>query len=302
MPVIDMWAPIVPSHEIIDDLRDRFPAEQLQYLQVFTKTSVSAEQFGSYADSRRLDDEQILAALDDAGITRTLITGFDERSTCGVTFVHNESVAALADRHPDRFIAFAGADIMRGDAALAELEHWVNRRGFRGLSLRPFMIGRPATDSAYLPFYAKCVELGVPLSIHTSANWTRSRPSDLGHPRHIDQIACDFPDLTILMSHAGYPWVLEACLVAWKHPNVYLELGAHRPKYFAAPGAGWEPLLRFGQTTIRDKIVYGSGAFLINRPHRQLCDEMRALPIAAEALESWLWRNASRLLDGITHR
>ena len=44
------------------------------------------------------------------------------------------------------------------------------------------------------------------------------------------------------MSHAGYPWVLEACLVAWKHPNVYLELGAHRPKYFAAPGAGWEPL------------------------------------------------------------
>jgi len=302
MPVIDMWAPIVPSHEIIDDLRDRFPAEQLQYLQVFTKTSVSAEQFGSYADSRRLDDEQILAALDDAGITRTLITGFDERSTCGVTFVHNESVAALADRHPDRFIAFAGADIMRGDAALAELEHWVNRRGFRGLSLRPFMIGRPATDSAYLPFYAKCVELGVPLSIHTSANWTRSRPSDLGHPRHIDQIACDFPDLTILMSHAGYPWVLEACLVAWKHPNVYLELGAHRPKYFAAPGAGWEPLLRFGQTTIRDKIVYGSGAFLINCPHRQLCDEMRALPIAAEALESWLWRNASRLLDGITHR
>ena len=27
------------------------------------------------------------------------------------------------------------------------------------------------------------------------------------------------------MSHAGYPWVLEACLIAWKHPNVYLELG-----------------------------------------------------------------------------
>jgi predicted TIM-barrel fold metal-dependent hydrolase len=107
-----------------------------------------------------------------------------------------------------------------------------------------------------------------PLSIHTSANWTRTRPSDLGHPRHIDQIACEFPDLKILMSHAGYPWVLEACLVAWRHPNVYLELGAHRPKYFAAPGAGWE----------------------------QLCDEMRALPITPEAMESWLWRNASRLL------
>ena len=57
-----------------------------------------------------------------------------------------------------------------------------------------------------------------------------------------------------MMSHAGYPWVLEACLVAWKHPNVYLELGAHRPKYFAAAGAGWEALMRFGQTTIGDKV------------------------------------------------
>ena len=145
--------------------------------------------------------------------------------------------------------------------------------------------------------YAKCVELGIPLSIHTSANWTRTRASDLGHPRHIDEVACHFPELTILMSHAGYPWVLEACLVAWKHPNVYLELGAHRPKYFATPGAGWEPLLRFGQTTIRDKVVYGSGAFLINRPYRQLCDEMRALPVEPMALEDWLWRNAARLLD-----
>ncbi len=296
VPVIDMWAPIVPSAEIVDDLRDGFPPEQLQYLEVFTKTRVSEEEFAAYVQSRRQSDEEILESLDEAGITYSLVTGFDERSTCGVTFVHNESVAALVDRHPDRFIAFAGADIMRGSAALADLEHWVTERGFRGLSLRPFMIGNPATDRAYFPFYAKCVELGIPLSIHTSANWTRTRPSDLGHPRHIDEVACHFPDLTILMSHAGYPWVLEACLIAWKHPNVYLELGAHRPKYFAAAGAGWESLLRFGQTTIRNKVVWGSGAFLINRPYRQLCDEMRALPIEATALESWLWGNAARLL------
>ena len=295
--VIDMWAPIVPSDEIIADLQSGFPKEQLQYLEVFTKTPVSAEQFSTYAAALRRSDDQILADLDEAGITHSLVTGFDERSTCGVTFVHNESIAALVERHPDRFIPFAGVDIMRGNAALAELEHWVSERGFRGLSLRPFMIGKPATDRSYYPFYAKCVELGIPLSIHTSANWTRTRPSDLGHPRHIDQVACEFPDLTILMSHAGYPWVLEACLIAWKHPNVYLELGAHRPKYFAALGAGWDALMRFGKNTIRHKIVYGSGAFLINRPYRQLCDEMGALPLAPEVLHDWLWGNAARLLN-----
>lgn len=296
VPVIDMWAPFVPSAEVIDDLREGFPVELLSYFEVFTKTTISAEQFGAYAESLRRTDDQILDSLDDAGITRSLITGFDERSTCGVTFVHNASVAAVAVRYPDRFLPFAGADILAGDSAVDEFERWVVEHGFRGLSLRPFMIGRPASDPAYFPCYAKCVELGVPVSIHTSADWTRTRLSDLGHPRHIDDVACRFPELTILMSHGGYPWVLQACLIAWKHPNVYLELAAHRPKYFASPGAGWEPLMRFGQTTIRNKIVYGTGGFLINRPYLQLCDEMRALPVPREVLEDWLWRNATRVL------
>lgn len=296
VPVIDMWAPFVPSAEVIDDLREGFPVELLSYFEVFTKTTISAEQFGAYAESLRRTDDQILDSLDDAGITRSLITGFDERSTCGVTFVYNASVAAVAARYPDRFLPFAGADILAGDSAVDEFERWVVEHGFRGLSLRPFMIGRPASDPAYFPCYAKCVELGVPVSIHTSADWTRTRLSDLGHPRHIDDVACRFPELTILMSHGGYPWVLQACLIAWKHPNVYLELAAHRPKYFASPGAGWEPLMRFGQTTIRNKIVYGTGGFLINRPYLQLCDEMRALPVPREVLEDWLWRNATRVL------
>ena len=138
------------------------------------------------------------------------------------------------------------------------------------------MIGLPAADRRYYPLYAKCVELQVPLSIHTSANWTTVSPSDLGHPRHIDVVAADFPELRIVMSHAGYPWVLEACLLAWKYPNVYLELAAHRPRYLATAGTGWEPLLRFGQTTIRDKVLFGTGWFLLGRPPAQILDEFRA--------------------------
>jgi len=297
VPIIDMWAPIVPSDEVIDDLLDGFPVEQLRYLEVFTNTQITKQQFAAYAHTLRRSDEELLAALEEAGIVKTLVTGFDERSTCGERFVANESVAAIVARHPNRFIPFAGADIMQGARSLAQFERWITEHGFRGLSLRPFMIGEPATHPAYFPFYAKCVEMNVPLSIHTSANWTRTRSSELGHPRFIDEVACDFPELKIIMSHAGYPWVLEACLVAWKHPNVYLELGAHRPKYFAAPGAGWEPLMRFGQTTITTKILFGTGAFLINRPYAQLTQEVRQLPVRPEALDAWRWRNAARLLD-----
>jgi predicted TIM-barrel fold metal-dependent hydrolase len=295
-PVIDLWAPIVPSREIAAHASQHFPEPMLGYLRVFFRRPPTLDAARRMIGALAQDDDAILAALDEADVARTLITGFDEKSTSGATFVSNESVAAIAGRHPGRFLPFAGADVMRGAEAVRDVERWVRERGFRGLSLRPFMIGLPADDRHYYPFYEKCVELGVPVSVHASANWTTMRPSELGHPRAFDRVACDFPELVLILSHGGYPWVLEACLLAWKHPNLYLELAAHRPRYFTAPGAGWEPLLRYGQTTIQDKILYGTGAFLLGRRPAELVAEMRALPVEPAVLEKWLYGNAARLL------
>src|SRR6266478_1158337 len=216
-----------------------------------------------------------------------------------------EIMAHIAENFPDAMLGYLrvfwkqrpSQDALRaGLPALRELEHWVRERRFRGLSLRPFMVGLPADDRHYYPFYAKCVELGIPLSIHTSANWTSVAVNDLGHPRHLDPVARDFPELRIIMSHGGYPWVLEACLLAWKYEKVYLELAAHRPKYLGEPGTGWEPLLRFGQTTIAEKVLWGSGAFLLQRPVSELLAEFRALPVRPAVMERWLGGNAERVL------
>jgi predicted TIM-barrel fold metal-dependent hydrolase len=116
-PVIDMWAPIVPSREIVAHIRDHFPPVMSGYLRIFFKREPDHESFRKMADAMVQDDETILKGLDEAGIDRALITGFDETSTAGSAFVTNEAVAAIAERHPSRFLAFAGADIMRGSAA-----------------------------------------------------------------------------------------------------------------------------------------------------------------------------------------
>jgi predicted TIM-barrel fold metal-dependent hydrolase len=296
IPAIDMWAPVLPVPAMLRWGAEHFPEEMLGYLRVFYKQEPSLVQFQERARDIEQREEDVVAALTASGIRQSLITGFDEGSSCGKTWMRNEDVGEVADRWPGRFIPFAGADVGRGMAAVRELEHWITARGFRGLSLRPFMIGLPADDRRYYPFYAKCVELGIPLSIHTSANWTTMMVNDLGHPRHIDVVAADFPELKIIMSHAGHPWVLEACLLAWKHPNVYLEPAAHRPRYLAEPGTGWEPLFRFGQRTIADKVLFGTGWFLLGRPPGQVLDEFRALPVRPAVMERWLWRNAAALL------
>jgi predicted TIM-barrel fold metal-dependent hydrolase len=294
--VVDMWAPILPTPDVMRHVSEHFPKEMSGYLRVFFKQEPRPQEFRKVAQAFGRAEDEVIELLDAAGIDRTLITGFDEWSSVHETFIPNELVAALFDRHPDRFIPFAGVDLLKGMDAVRELEHLVRERGFRGLSLRPFMIGLPADDRRYYPLYAKCVELEIPLSIHTSANWTSVAVNDLGHPRHIDAVAADFPELRIVMSHGGYPWVLEACLLAWKYPNVYLEVAAHRPRYIAAPGTGWEPLLRFGQTTIADKVLFGTGWFLLGRPPGQIVEEFRALPVPQEVMERWLGRNAETLL------
>ena len=74
------------------------------------------------------------------------------------------------------------------------------------------------------------------------------------------------------------------------------ELAAHRPQYLAEPGTGWEPLLRFGQTTIAEKVLWGSGALLLQRPVADLVAEFRALPVRPAVMERWLGGNAERVL------
>ena len=54
--------------------------------------------------------------------------------------------------------------------------------------------------------------------------------------------------------------------------------------------------MRYGQTTLADKVVYGTGAFLINRPYVELVEEMRSLPLAPEVARKWMWSNAAKLL------
>ena len=52
-------------------------------------------------------------------------------------------------------------------------------------------------------------------------------PSEVGRPIYLDQVALDFPDLTIVGGHIGYPWTDEAIAVATKHPNVYIDTSAY---------------------------------------------------------------------------
>ncbi|NLU51377.1 MAG: amidohydrolase family protein, partial [Clostridiaceae bacterium] len=149
---------------------------------------------------------------------------------------------------------------------------------------------------AWTPVYAKCQELGIPITIHTSINFTVDRPIGLGRPLHISEIASAFPDLIIVANHGGWPWVNEMVAVAWKHQNVYIEIGGQSPKYIGKPGTGWETLMVHGNSTIQDKVLFATDVML---PPQRVIKELKELPLKESVKEKWLGLNAERLLDRI---
>ena len=133
--------------------------------------------------------------------------------------------------------------------------------------------------------------------IHTSVNWAPAHPMELGRPLALDRLCGEMPDLKIIAGHGGWPWVPEMVAAAWRHPNLYIDPSGHRWKYFSTPHSGWEMLLHFGNSTIQDKILFGTDWPLLPISLGEILEEARSLPLKPHVAEKWLGGNAARLLE-----
>ena len=207
----------------------------------------------------------------------------------------NDEVAELRRVYPDRFIGLARISAFLGMRGVRELEHRVREEKFQALGVSALVDGIPASDRRFYPLYAKAAELGIPVRIYSSMNYATDRPYDLGHPRHLDQVAIDFPELTLIGGLGGWPWVNEMVALVRRHPNLHMDTSAHRAKYLGQRGSGWEMLMQFGNTLIQDKVLVGMSAGLVGQPYETLIQEYLALPLKDTIKEKWLFKNAARI-------
>ncbi len=237
--------------------------------------------------------EALLGEMDAAGVGKALLVAEDFQETLGKK-VPNEAIAAGVKKYPDRFLGLASVDPHKGKKAVAELEHAVKDLGMVGLTLWPCFQKIYAHDRKYYRLYEKCLELGIFVVLHTSVNFSSVSKLDLGRPIYLDEVAMDFPELPIVASHSGWPWVLEMIAVAWRHRNVYMEISAMRPKYIAMENSGWGPLLNYGNSVLQDRVMFATSWPLL--PMKRTVEEVRALPLKEEVKEKWLYKNAARFL------
>ncbi len=237
---------------------------------------------------KAITDDQFVNLLDEAGVKYACIgTG---------RFATMEHTASLAQKYKNQFIPWVRISPHEGMAGVRKLEYAVKELGIKGFVVSPFREKIYVNDKKYYPFFAKCVELGLPIRSHTSMNYATDRSMDLGKPFYLDEVACDFPELTIIAGLGGWPWVPELIGVARRHQNIYIDLAAHRPKYIKNPGSGFETLLQFGNTVLQDKILFASSWQTLSLPMKQIIQETEDLTRNETVKRKWMYENAARLL------
>ena len=230
-------------------------------------------------------------ALDIFGV----IFEIDAETATGVPYVGNDYVASVARTYPDQFMGFASVDPWKGAVAIRELERSVRELGLRGLKLHPTTQAFFPNDQRFYPLWARCAELGIPALFHTGQTGVGSGAPGGGgfklkyaHPMLLDDVAADFPGLTIIMAHPAVPWQEEQLAVALHKGNVYIDLSGWSPKYFRPV------LLQYATTLLQDKVLFGSD-YPALQPERWLRD-FEALEVKAEVRQKILIENARKLL------
>lgn len=235
------------------------------------------------------------AAPEPDGGLKQLVEDMDRANIqCGLLVgAENSATGKIHAQYPGRFFTFVTFDPTDGMRAVRKFERLVKDEGANGLRLSALYNGVAANDRRYYPLYAKAAELDVPVRIYTAMNYANDRPYDLGHPRYLDDVAVDFPELRIVAGLAGWPWVNEMVALLRRHPNLYVDTAAHHPRYFAQPGSGWEQFMQFGNTLLQDKVMVGLSRYLFGASFESLIEDYKNLPLKEKVIEKWLYGNAA---------
>jgi predicted TIM-barrel fold metal-dependent hydrolase len=212
--------------------------------------------------------------------------------------IPNEFIAEYVERGAGTTVGFASVD-PNDPQAVDKLRYAVDTLGLRGLKLSPpYQAFHPHAPEA-MRVYEAADELGLPVMFHQGAVFMPRGVLEVANPALLDKVARDFPELRIVVAHAGQPWYTETVALMYKHRNVFADLSArfHRP---------WQLhniLLAAIDYKVADRILFGTD-FPVLRP-RYCVDELRAInertgdrlpPIPADLIESILYQRPLSLL------
>lgn len=254
----------------------------------------SAEILLDEMEAAEIDNTVILPQDLEIGLSRTEVT-IEEQ---------NGLHAELMEKHSDRLIAFVGIDPRR-QGSVEFLEKGIKEWGMRGLKLHP-AAGFFPNDKRFYPLYRKCVDLKIPVLFHSGPIIypLRSQPA---HPIYLDDVAANFPDLTLIAAHMSHTWWQDLLAIASVKPNIFVDISGWELEVMAHYEDFCKILKRFVDELGYDRILFGTDGpgFRQVCPPRDYVQLIRGLPqkspegikFTEEEISAILGGNAQRILN-----
>jgi len=224
-----------------------------------------------------------IAAMDAAKIDRSLICAWQAP---GRDMISNDEVASFVSSYPERLVGVGSVDISKPMMAVREIRRCIEELDFKAIRILPWLCDAPPTDRRFYPIYVACCEMNVPFCTqigHTGPLMS----SEVGRPIYLDQVTIDFPELTIIGGHIGYPWTDEAIAVATKHQNIYIDTSAYTINRYP------DALIKYLKSHGAKKVLFGSNYPMIE-PLKAL-ENLDSLKLTDTVKKSFLWENAERV-------
>jgi uncharacterized protein len=229
-----------------------------------------------------------------AGMAAVVFT-VDAGTATGHPPLSSERIAAECAEHADVLIPFGSVDPHRGPDAVARARRLVTDSGVRGFKFHPSLQAFSPDDAAYYPLWEAIEELGVPALFHTGQNGIgaglpggRGLKLKYSNPLLLDDVAADFPGLTVILAHPSVPWQAEAISMATHKANVFIDLSGWSPRYFPPE------LVRAAGGMLKHKVLFGSDYPLI-APERWI-EDFGGLGLKESVLPGILKDNAAGVL------
>ena len=251
----------------------------------------------SHANARDVlvSPESTLRFLDDNEIERACCINYVSPDVMGFTREVNDWIASFTREHRDRLLPVGSVNPLHEHNVRDEIRRVLDL-GMRMIKIHPphqrFSPNAYRHDLPQLAdVYRACEERRVPVMFHTGTSVFPGARNVFADPMPVDDVAVDFPNLTIVLAHAGRPLHGEtAFFLARRHRNVLLEISGIPPK----------SLLRYVPrlADISDKVLWGTDwpAPGVVSPRRNV-EEFQALDLPREVQRQVLWDNASRVFQ-----
>jgi len=137
-------------------------------------------------------------------------------------------VQQMVRHSPEKYVPFFWIDVEDIERSARELRTAVSEWGCKGVKFQLLLQHCYANDRRLYPVYETCSELGLVVLFHTGAvafpqEFGIPHITKYGHPMPIDEVAFDFPEMSIILAHMGGNYHYEALILAEKHERVFMD-------------------------------------------------------------------------------